>query len=127
VNDPRAGGSPATLHFNRTEPPGGFTLTKQADTPTAARSTEPARTDFDVDLHESKAGDTYATISKQHYGDAKYAEALRTFNRNAELGRTTVEVPPIYVLRKRYPQLIGRPASPDTGRDRGTEWNQSSK
>lgn len=126
-NDTRLNDSPATLRFDRTEPPGAFTLTKQPDPVTPVRSTEPARTDFDLDLHEPKAGETYATISKLHYGDAKYTEALRAFNRGAELGRAAVEVPPMYVLRKRYPQLIGRPGAADTGRDRGTEWNPSSK
>jgi nucleoid-associated protein YgaU len=76
-------------------------------------------TSFDVDLHEVKAGDTYAGISQKYLGDARYGEAIRAFNQQmpAEPGRK-VQVPPIHVLRKNYPQLIGRP----TTADRGTEW-----
>jgi hypothetical protein len=36
-------------------------------------------------------------------------------------------VPPVYFLRKRYPQRIGRPPAADAGRDRGTEWGPSSR
>lgn len=120
-----SGGAAANLKFGPQDVPGSFALTKPSDPP--VRSAEPARTDFDLDLHEPKAGDTYATISKLHYGDAKYADALRAFNRNAELGRTAVDVPPMYVLRKRYTQLIGRPAGTETGRDRTVDWGPSSK
>jgi hypothetical protein len=76
----------------------------------------PPKTDFDVDLHQPKAGDTYESISKLHYRDARYAEALRQFNRSVELDRgIDVRVPPMYVLRQRFSQLIA-PArsSPNT-------------
>ena len=123
--DPPASGAAANFKPVPADVPGAFTLTKRPDPP--VRSTEPTRTDFDLDLHEPSAGETYATISKLHYGDAKYADALRAFNRNAELGRTTVEVPPMFVLRKRYPQFIGRPAGGEAGRDRGVDWGPSSQ
>lgn len=67
-----------------------------------------ASTTYDVDLHEPTKTDTYGTISKDFYNDAKYAAALSEYNRNRPLqGGLRVEVPPIHVLKKRYPQLIG--------------------
>jgi hypothetical protein len=70
-------------------------------------NTEAPRTDFDVDLHEPRAGDTYESISKQFYGDAKYAEALKAFNANRQLGAGgSVQVPPMYVLRKKFTGLL---------------------
>jgi hypothetical protein len=93
---------------------GSLTLVKPASgggtTPPAAA--EPAKTTFDVDLHYPKANESYESISKLHYGDARYAEALRAFNlrRGLELGRgVALEVPPMYVLRRQYPQLLGPP------------------
>ena len=68
------------------------------------------KTDFDVDLHEPKAADTYESISKLYYGDTRYAGALRAFNRNQALGGgRSVEVPPAAELRKRYGGGADRP------------------
>ena len=58
------------------------------------------RTDYDVDLHPAQAGQTYESISKQHYGDAKYADALRASNKNRDPGRDEIQLPPTHVLRK---------------------------
>ena len=58
------------------------------------------RTDYDVDLHPAQAGQTYESISKQHYGDAKYADALRASNKNRDPGREEIQLPPTHVLRK---------------------------
>ncbi len=70
----------------------------------------PPRTDYDVDLHYVRAGDSWGAISKQHFGDERYADALKGFNQNASLANAPrVEVPPIHVLRKNYATLIGRP------------------
>jgi nucleoid-associated protein YgaU len=67
-----------------------------------------ATTSFDVDLHEPKKDDTYASISKDFYNDAKYATALQEYNGRRPLQTSVrVEVPPIHVLKKRYPQLVG--------------------
>jgi hypothetical protein len=111
-------GSPPT-------PPGGLiTLDKQPGVAgvSPARSSSPPRTDFDLDLHEPKAGETYASISRLHYGDARYAEALRTFNRNLELGRGgVVEVPPLYVLRRLSAPAGGAVGEP--GAIRGVDWS----
>lgn len=67
-----------------------------------------ATTTFDVDLYEPTKIDTYSTISKEFYNDAKYAAALAEYNgRRALQGGVRVEVPPIHVLKRRYPQLVG--------------------
>ena len=95
------------------KPPGGESV------PAAALSAP--RTDYDVDLHDPKPKDTYDAISKQHYGDAKYAAALKAFNRNLDLGQgVAVQVPPIYVLRKLGTSATVRPANAE----RGLEWTQ---
>lgn len=76
----------------------------------ASASTVAPRTDYDVDLHYVKAGDSWAAISKQHFGDERYAEALKGYNQNASLAQVQrAEVPPIHVLRKNYASLIGKP------------------
>jgi hypothetical protein len=76
--------------------------------PTATQPDRTATTTYDVDLHEPTKSDTYATISRDFYNDAKYAAALSEYNgRRALQGGVRVEVPPIHVLKKRYPQLIG--------------------
>ncbi len=68
------------------------------------------RTDFDVELHDPKPADTYETISKLHYGDVRYAAALRAFNRNQPLAdRRSVEVPPAAELKRRYGATSDRP------------------
>jgi nucleoid-associated protein YgaU len=90
---------PLTIEYNK---PVGSTEVKPIVAPDRA-----AQTSFDVDLHEPKNGDTYATISKEFYNDAKYASALQEYNGRRPLQTSVrVEVPPIHVLKKRYPQLI---------------------
>lgn len=67
----------------------------------------PPRTDYDVDLHAPRAGESFEAISRQHYGDAKYSEALRAFNAGRTPGSgTSIQIPPIYVLRKQFPQML---------------------
>lgn len=75
---------------------------------TSASNTEAPRTDYDVDLHSPRSGETFEAISRQHYGDEKYAEALRLFNAGRAPGSgAAIQVPPMYVLRRQYPQAIG--------------------
>jgi hypothetical protein len=94
--------------------PGGFgtptTFTKPAGTPEVKPNvTEFApKTDFDVDLHDPKATDTYESISYEFYNDRKFAAALRAFNKNQPLqGGRFVEVPPIHVLKRKFGADIG--------------------
>ena len=72
--------------------------------PTAPKQPE---TSFDEDVHTVRQGDSYASISKEYYGDAAFAGALQKYE-ESRAGRTagTVHVPPVWVLRKRYPQAI---------------------
>jgi hypothetical protein len=104
-----------------------FRLTKQAE-PTDVRQTDakslpPARTSFDVDIHYPKAGETYSSLSKLHYGDARYAAALQSFNQGRALDRgDSVQIPPLYVLRQR-----ATPGAPPAARPTGSglEWASS--
>src|SRR5262249_44973700 len=86
-------------------------FTKPAGNPEVRPAGPPERapsTSFDVDLYEPRAGDTYESISREFYNDTRYATALREFNKGQPLqGGKQVEVPPIHVLRKRFPQLVG--------------------
>jgi nucleoid-associated protein YgaU len=84
-----------------------------------------AQTSFDVDLHEPKQGDTYSSVSKDFYNDVKYAQALQAYNGNRPLqGGMHVEVPPIHILKKRYPQMIAGavPAVTTAGAKSGDGW-----
>ena len=83
-----------------------------APTPQFPAVTGDARTDFDVDLHPAQAGQTYEAVSKQHYGDAKYADALRAFNRNRDPGRDELQLPPTHALRKYATAGRTTPANP---------------
>jgi hypothetical protein len=68
-------------------------------------------TGFDINLHEPKREDSYESISQEFYNTRRFAAALRAFNRNLPLtGGRLVEVPPIYILEKRYPNLMGSTA-----------------
>lgn len=95
--DPPGVGTPAA--FTK---PGGATDVK----PVVATSAP--KTDFDVDLYDPKANDSYESISQDVYNDKRYAAALKAFNRNQQLqGGRLVELPPIYVLKRRFPNVTG--------------------
>lgn len=95
--DPPGVGTPAA--FTK---PGGATDVK----PVVA--TAAPKTDFDVDLYDPKANDSYESISQDVYNDKRYAAALKSFNRNQPLqGGRLVELPPIYVLKRRFPNMTG--------------------
>ena len=64
-------------------------------------ATVDAKTDYDVDIHKLRAGDSYTAISQKFYGSATYANALRGYNDNAELTRLRdVQVPPIHIIKR---------------------------
>jgi hypothetical protein len=66
------------------------------------------KSSFDVDLHNPTAGDSYESISKEFYNDARFAPALKAFNKNLPLqGGRYVEVPPLHVLKRRFPTQGG--------------------
>jgi hypothetical protein len=73
---------------------------------------------WDEEVHRCKTGDTYDSISKQHYNSEKYAQALRLFNRShpqandgvradqpLQLG-WTIFLPPTWVLERRHGSAI---------------------
>ena len=66
------------------------------------------KTTFDVDVYEPKAGDTYLSISQDFYNDRRFAAALQAFNQSVPLqGGRYVSVPPIHILRRKFPSLVG--------------------
>ncbi|MBM3979624.1 MAG: hypothetical protein FJ304_04955 [Planctomycetes bacterium] len=75
------------------------------------------KTNFDVDLYEPRASDTYDSISQEFYNDRRFAAALRAFNRNQALTAVRyVEVPPIHVLRRQFGGQVGAaPSGTGTG------------
>jgi hypothetical protein len=88
----------AALEFEK--PAGG-----QAVKPVVAES--PPKTEFDVDLYEAKDKETYESISQDYYNDKRYAAALQKYNRNKALhGAGPIELPPLLVLKKKYPTRV---------------------
>jgi len=87
------------------------------------------RTTFDVDLHRVEAGESYESISRKQYGDAKYADALRRFNRNREIAKgSEIELPPTGELRKRMTPLAPIPATPVPTKPATTDgWTPATK
>ena len=82
------------------EAPAPLPVTALPGKPVATAPTE-AKTDYDVDIHKIRAGDTYVTISQRYYDTANFANQLRTYNENADLSRAQdVQVPPMYVIKK---------------------------
>jgi nucleoid-associated protein YgaU len=69
-------------------------------------------TSFDEDLHQPRSGDTYETICREFYNDPRYAAALQAYNGNRPLAASVIAVPPIHILKKRFPQLVGATAAP---------------
>lgn len=83
---------------------GGMKLefSKPPSSPAAApveRTERAPTTSYDVDIHYPKAGDTWETVSREFYGDARYAAGLRAYNRNRPL-QGGVDVPPLHVVRR---------------------------
>lgn len=65
------------------------------------------------DIHEVKANENYWTISKQHYGSARFFSALAKYNEaripdpNKMRPGMYVLIPEVDVLHQRYPKLTG--------------------
>jgi hypothetical protein len=74
------------------------------------------KTNFDVDLYEPRATDTYDSISQEFYNDKRFAAALRAFNRNQALTAVRfVEVPPMHILRRQFGATPAPTGSPQWG------------
>jgi len=106
---PGTGGDRPASVMPQAEKPSATRASESGDPGNTAKlPQEPPRTDYDVDLHIPRAGETFASISRQHYGDEKYAEALQAYNAGRSPGSgTPLQIPPMYILRQQYPQLIG--------------------
>jgi hypothetical protein len=93
-----------------------MTFTKPAgasEVKPAGVAERPPQTSFDEDLYDPRLEDTYEKIAREYYNDPRYAPALRAYNRNKPLQNSgPVAVPPIHVLRKRFPNLIGGGTAP---------------
>ncbi len=88
--------------------PTGFTKPGGTTEPKPTVPETLPRTNFDVDLYEPRANDTYESISQEFYNDKRFAAALRAFNRNQALtGVRYVEVPPMHVLRRQFAGQVG--------------------
>jgi hypothetical protein len=85
---------------------GGTTdVTPIAVSPPASLSAP--KTTFDLDLHAVKATDTYESICREYFNDAKYAIALKEFNRGKPLSSGgMLEIPSFHVLKKQFPGSI---------------------
>jgi hypothetical protein len=122
------GTPPAVTPTNYGKPPGTPDLS-----PPVAQAVP--KSGFDVDVYDPKASDTYDSISQDYYNDKKYAAALRAFNENRPLqGGRYVDVPPIHVLKKRFPTLVqtvpARSPAPTTSGSNPSslpEWNAPSR
>ena len=53
-----------------------------------------------MDIYQPKVGESWESIAREYYNDAKYAPALRAYNRDRSLQGGSVDVPPIHVLRR---------------------------
>ena len=114
---------PLDTPASRPPAPAAVQYTKSAGSsevrPAASAATveRPPTTSFDVGVHEPRDGETYESISEEWYNSKRLAAALRTYNRNKPLqGQGPVEVPPIDVLRRKFPQLTsGGAARPAAG------------
>lgn len=78
--------------------------------PVTPASAMAPREDYDVDVHYFKAGESWQSISKQHFGDERYGNALKAYNPNPVVTpNQPIDVPPIHVLRRKFPDLIVAP------------------
>lgn len=78
--------------------------------------TQPSNVEFyDEDIHRVRPNETWVSISSRYYNDPSYANALLRYNRGLPSGQSLGErpminqelkVPPIWVLRKRYPDEV---------------------
>lgn len=83
-------------------------------------ATAQAQTDFDVDLHYVKSGESFASIAKLHYGDERFGQALEQFNRRPGFDGRVVQIPPTHWIKKQTGS--GRASMPTTAAASSEEW-----
>lgn len=77
-----------------------------------------AASEDEVGIHIVQSGDSFWTISREHYGEGRYFKALAAFNQVRIPDPQTIRpgmkvmVPDAAVLQQRYPQLTGGTYSP---------------
>ncbi len=105
--------------------PAGNTETRPAAPEFAPKTT------FDVDIHTVMPKEDYKSISREFYNDDRFAAALSAYNQNRliKIG-DRVDVPPIHVLKRDFPQLIGGGTVQPASGSRSTapsqpEWNNA--
>lgn len=107
--------------------PSGFSgnVAPAAGNSLASSMSNEAKVDgYFTDLHPWQPNDSFAAISQRYYLDEGYAAALAAYNRDhpADLERGSADpsrmmlgqkvgVPPIWVLRKKYPNLVPAPGA----------------
>jgi hypothetical protein len=79
-----------------------------------------AQTDFDVDLHYVKSGESFASIAKQHYGDERFGQALEQFNRRLGFDGRVVQIPPTHWIKKQTGG--GRATMPSPAATSNEDW-----
>ena len=92
-------------------------FTKPSGTPAVtaigATTDRAPSTTYDVDIYSPRQGDTWEAISREFFGDARFAAGLRAYNRNRAVpGNSPVDVPPLSVVKRYMPAA---PAAPGTG------------
>ena len=95
-----------------TKPAGGAAVS-----PAGANDRQPS-TNYDVDIYSPKSGDSWESISREFYGDPRFAQALAAYNRGQLAKARPVDVPPLHVVKKYLPAA---PATPGAGS--APDWN----
>ncbi|WP_157470269.1 hypothetical protein [Gemmata sp. SH-PL17] len=105
--------------------------------PTAGNESRPAapefapKTTFDVDIHTVMSNEDYKSISREFYNEDRFAAALSAYNQNRAIrAGDRVDVPPIHVLKRKFPQMVGGGAVQPASGSRSTapsqpEWNNA--
>ena len=61
------------------------------------------KTNYDVDIYDPKAGDTYESIRQEWYNNKQLAAALRAYNRTQDLrSGQYVNIPPKHILQRQF-------------------------
>lgn len=109
VETGRAGGvSTSTMPAARNEMQSA--VIPASNTSVAAAQQRPPTTSYDEDVYETKATDTWESISQEFFNTKAYAAALRAHNKGGAKPAGMVSVPPIYILKRSMPAQ-GRPAN----------------
>lgn len=98
----RSGAPPAENSASGVPPlPTASSGTGARENTSPAVTERPPTTSYDVDIYEPRSGDSWESISREFYQDARYGAALRAYNRNKPLhGSGGIDIPPLHILRR---------------------------